>query len=72
LAGTPNSITFDFTSFDGVIDHFVFDCDLLPLPAPTGAGLVGTTVTVTFMGGTVLTGQLVADPADPMAAQVDL
>ena len=56
--------------FEGPTDHFMFDCDINP--AVNGAGLIGATVTVTYCNGVVQTGTMVSDPADPMAAILDL
>lgn len=56
--------------FEGPQNHFIFDC------ATTGNGAgntyIGATVTVTFCDNTMLSGQLIADPADPEGAILDL
>lgn len=64
-------LQFDFADFSPTIDHLVFDCDILPSNA-NGNALIGATVSVTFANATVLSGLMVADPADATAAVIDL
>lgn len=70
-AGNFGGLQFDFNNFTACTDALVFDCESIPANA-NGNVFIGATVTVTFAGGAVLSGLMVADPADPLAAVIDL
>lgn len=73
----PNGITLSYnppgagTTFSGTIDQHIFDCESIPANT-NGNSYIGTTVSVTFSNGTTLTGLMIADPSDPLAAIIDL
>jgi len=64
-------LQFDFNNFNPCTDVFIFDCDSCATNL-NGNAYIGSTVTVTFSDSTVLSGPMVADMSDPLAAIINL
>jgi len=69
-SGDFRDLTFRFAPGQFARQRFEFDCDIDEGPGEAGGDMAGLVVTITLSDGSMLSGELVADPLDPQRSSI--